>query len=175
MYRTSKLVYINKTVTALIRPENMSVRRSALLWSDFRYHDKTCKERLGEIIGMSKLSPKQLNKIDSKSVICDIESIKNLFIRFFRDDDMEDVIIHKAESQLGYEPEHMIHTKSKHATVYNQKCPTWPRCMDDGCKFIHPEKQCTNFPFCKEGKDCKYIHPKCLAIECENHSCPYVH
>jgi len=71
------------------------------------------------------------------------------------------------------EPADIAHMKLK------KRCANFPNCrFGDQCRYIHPTEMCENWPNCSFGAECFYIHPevKCkYGINCFNSNCNYTH
>lgn len=63
----------------------------------------------------------------------------------------------------------------KDETIPKKRCPNWPACKKNKCKFVHPTMDCWKFSKCKKGRDCTYLHPWCKKKNCEDEKCVYFH
>lgn len=57
------------------------------------------------------------------------------------------------------------------------RCIFYPECTKTDCPFLHPTEPCKNFPNCRFGQECHYIHPICkFGSACNKGlNCPFNH
>eukprot|EP01071_Lankesteria_metandrocarpae_P006374 Lankesteria_metandrocarpae@DN4333_c0_g1_i1.p1 len=60
-----------------------------------------------------------------------------------------------------------------------KRCSNFPNCrFGDSCRYIHPSEMCKSWPHCQYGVECFYIHPEVdckFAVNCYNWYCNYKH
>jgi len=82
--------------------------------------------------------------------------------------------------------EEIAHSEHQTASTSNlpkapikKRCKNWPNCKDgDKCLYVHPSDPCPKFPKCAFGESCLYIHPSIackFGAECMRPDCAYTH